>query len=118
MATNHISQDFGVAAHVRCEFFQLNDSFFDAHFLLPFFFTDAPLLAFMGAVAAFFAVDTLPDVLAAGPGEVLRCRAASSASAEITSARPNLEAGKDLSITICRTRADETPNSAAASFVV
>ncbi len=74
------------------------------HFLLPF------LLGFCCSFAAFG--------FAAGPGEVLRCLAVSIASAVITSARPNRDAGSDPSKTICRTRGAETPSASAASVVV
>jgi hypothetical protein len=78
------------------------------HFLLPF------LLGF---------TITWPSVplafgFAAGPGEVLRRLAVSIASAVITSARPNRDAGNDPSKTIWRTRADEMPSASAASVVV
>jgi hypothetical protein len=77
-----------------------------AHFLPRFLLLEAPLL-----VASAFD-------FAAGPGEVLRCLAVSIASAVITSARPNRDAGSDPSKTICRTRGAETPSAAAASVVV
>ena len=74
-----------------------------AHFFPPF----------LDAFAGFSDRD-----LAAGPGEVLRCRAASSAPRVMTRSRPNFFAGSDPSNTIWRTRAAETPKLSAASFVV